>query len=72
MSGPVWRWEKDRQAVCHWCLKETTGAFVEGEVVNGELVDGRTVCADCYRSFHQVLVVGEQGGKAPAPAYAHR
>lgn len=72
MSGPVWRWEKDRQAVCHWCLNEVTGVFVEGEVVDGELLDGRMVCPECYRSFHQFLVVGEHENKAPAPAYAHR
>jgi hypothetical protein len=53
-------------------LNEVTGVFVEGEVVNGELLDGRMVCPECYRSFHQFLVVGEHENKAPAPAYAHR
>lgn len=72
MSGPVWRREKDRQAVCHWCLKPVTGVFVEGEVVDGALVDGRMVCQDCYRTLHPFLVAGERQNKAPAPAYAHR
>lgn len=72
MSGPVWRWEKDRQAVCHWCLSQVTGVFVEGEVVDSQLVEGRLVCPGCYTTFREFLVAGERGGKAPAPAYAHR
>lgn len=72
MSGPVWRWEKDRQGMCHLCLNQVTGLFVEGEVVEGELVTGRMVCRDCYTQFRDFLLGGERGGKAAAPAYAHR
>lgn len=72
MSGPVWRWEKDRQAVCHWCLAEATGVFVEGEVVDGELVEGRLVCPSCYSASREFWLSGEREGKAQAPAYAHR
>ncbi|MCS7182273.1 MAG: hypothetical protein NZ869_04100 [Thermoanaerobaculum sp.] len=72
MSGPVWRWEKDRQTICCWCLNQTTGAFVEGEVMDGTLQEGRSVCPKCYTAFHQLLVVGEQNGRVSAPAYARR
>lgn len=72
MSGPVWRWEHDRQAVCHWCLNDVTGLFVEGEVVDGVLTEGRLLCRSCYDNFREFWLTGEREGKTAAPAYARR
>lgn len=72
MSGPVWRFEAERQTTCCYCFNPTTGVFVEGEVCDGELQPLRAVCPSCYQQFKDFLLVGEQGQRPPGPAYAHR
>ncbi len=70
MSGPVWRFEKDASGRCCVCLTTVTGVFVEGEVVAGSLRPGRAVCPACFDRARALLVSGEVGGRAAAPAYA--
>ncbi len=72
MSGPVWRFEKERHGVCLVCLQESQGLFVEGEVVDNEFQPCRTVCPDCYQRDSWGVVRGERGARPGAPAYAHR
>jgi len=72
VSGPVWRYESERHGVCGVCLEERHGLFVEGEVVDNEFRVTTCVCPDCYRRDTRVVVSGEAGRHAPAPAYAHR
>lgn len=72
MSGPVWRFEKDRSGTCAWCLAEVTGVFVEGEVRAGELQPERLLCPECYRTWREFFLFGEVGSRPPGPAYAHR
>ncbi len=72
MSGPVWRFERATEATCAVCFRTVTGVFVEGEVVDNAFRAGRRVCTDCYGRTRAMLVGGELGGSAEAPAYAHR
>jgi hypothetical protein len=58
--------------MCAVCLKDAHGLFVEGEIVDNELRVTKRVCADCYRLETNAVVSGENGGRAAAPAYAHR
>jgi len=48
MSGPVWRVYEGDKVVCNECLRESTRAFVEGEVADGEFRSGRYLCEECY------------------------
>lgn len=72
MTGPVWRFERDLQRSCDSCMREQTGFFVEGEVVDNELLVGRAVCPDCYRRWYPALVKDDLGESSEAPAYARR
>jgi len=53
------------------CLSVTTGVFVEGEIVDNALTAPRLVCPECYRRFAGLVVGGELGDRAAAPAYGH-
>jgi len=70
MTGPVWRFEAGLQRACDSCLREHAGLYVEGEVVDNELLVGRAVCPACYRQWHPALVCDNLGRPANAPAYA--
>jgi len=72
MSGPVWRFEAEKQATCSWCLVPHKGVFVEGDVQEGELQPQRVLCEACFSRFRQFFLRGEGGSRTPAPAYAHR
>jgi len=45
--------------------------FVEGEVADNALEAVRLICPDCISSMKALVVSGEIGGRAKAPAYAH-
>jgi hypothetical protein len=67
----VWRFERERHGACELCLREATGVFVEGEVVDNALTAPRLVCPECYRRFADLAVGAELGGRVAAPAYGH-
>ncbi len=71
MAGPVWRFDEGREAICDVCLRECVGVYVEGEVADNELEPVRAVCPECLASMNRLVVAGETGGRATAPAYAH-
>jgi hypothetical protein len=71
MAGPVWQFDAKREGICDSCLRRCTGMFVEGEVADNQLEAVRVVCPDCISSVKELIVSGEIGGEAKAPAYAH-
>ena len=56
MSGPVWRVHEGDTVVCHECLRESTRAFAEGEVADGEFQSERFLCEDCYPRQVSILM----------------
>jgi len=72
MSGPVWRFERERDAVCSECSRTIQGAYCEGEIAGAELRPLRTVCPDCYGRATRLIVHGELGRRVGGPGYAHR
>ena len=71
MAGPVWRFYESRDATCDVCLRKCHGVFVEGEIADNELAPIRAVCPECLATMNRLVVSGETGGRAKAPAYAH-
>jgi hypothetical protein len=71
MAGPVWRFDANLEGICDSCLRSRTGMFVEGEIVDNKLEPVRLVCSDCISRTKDLVVSGEIGGRAKAPAYAH-
>ncbi len=71
MAGPVWRFDENRDAICDSCLRECKGMYVEGDVSDNELTPVRAVCPECLATMNRLVVSGETGGRAKAPAYAH-
>jgi len=71
MAGPVWKYDENAKGVCDSCLRLSQGMFVEGEIADDSLVPIRRVCRDCFERFTNLVVCGETGGHAVAPAYAH-
>jgi hypothetical protein len=71
MAGPVWRFDENKDTTCDVCLRTCRGLYVEGEVADNELAPVRAVCADCLQATNRLVVSGETGGRAKAPAYAH-
>ena len=71
MAGPVWKFDESAKGVCEFCLRPSEGMFVEGEITDDSLVPIRQVCRDCFARFTRLVVRGEIGGHAAAPAYAH-
>ena len=72
MSGPVWRFESGMEATCAACYRTVTGVFTEGQVEDNDFRIERRVCPDCYLRINRLLVHGELGRHADAPAYARR
>lgn len=70
MSGPVWRFEGSEAGVCDVCFRDTTGVFVEGEVVGNQLQPTRRVCPPCLQAAGDLVISGEAGTRRPGPAYA--
>jgi len=71
MAGPVWRFVSDREGTCDACMRRCRGMYVEGEVTDNELRTLRAVCPACAANAGGLVVSGEAGGRAVAPAYAH-
>ena len=72
MSGPVWQFEGEKDAVCSECFRKVRGVFSEGEIVGNELRTVRSVCPECYGRATRMVVRGELGSPVGAPGYAHR
>ncbi len=71
MAGPVWKFNESAKGACDSCLRPSEGLYVEGEIVDDSLVPTRQVCRDCFERFTRLVVRGEAGRRAVAPAYAH-
>jgi hypothetical protein len=71
MAGPVWRFDEHKEGICDVCLRECTGMYIEGQVVDNELTAVRAVCPECLTSMNRLVVSGESNDRAKAPAYAH-
>ncbi|MFI5143531.1 MAG: hypothetical protein ACHQQS_13560 [Thermoanaerobaculales bacterium] len=71
MAGPVWKYDEGAKGVCDFCLRAVEGMFLEGEIADDSLVPIRRVCRDCFERSTKLVVRGEVGGHAVAPAYAH-
>ena len=71
MAGPVWKFSENAKGVCDYCLRPNEGMFLEGEIADDSLAPIRQVCGDCFQRFTRLVVRGEVGGHAVAPAYAH-
>jgi hypothetical protein len=72
MAGPVWRFEREVEAVCAMCFRKVLGVYTEGEIVANEIQASRRVCPECYGSAGPMLVRGELGRSVIAPGYSHR
>ncbi len=55
MSGPVWRVHDGERVACTECLRETSRAYVEGEIVDGEYHKHRFLCEGCYPEHIKVI-----------------
>jgi len=70
MSGPVWRYEPSAAGPCDVCFRDTSGMFVEGDVIDNELQPTRRICPTCMNSAGSLVIRGEAGTRRPGPAYA--
>jgi hypothetical protein len=72
MAGPVWRFEREVEAVCAMCSRTVVGVFTEGEVEANEIRPLRRLCPECFGAGGPILVRGEIGRAVAAPGYARR